>query len=107
MIARYKGDRYRDIEGINPFSTGEGPVLAEAVEANLVNMDVTIKAARVEELAQSRGLDAGTLAETVRRMSDEVAQERTDPFGRAELRVSTLQTMRRHYDHPTLRGSTT
>ncbi len=41
LIARFKGDRFRTIEGINPFATGEGHLLAERVGARLVNMDVT------------------------------------------------------------------
>ena len=40
-IARFKGDRFAAIEGINPFATGDGHRLAEAAGAELVNMDVT------------------------------------------------------------------
>ena len=41
LIARYKGERFRAIEGINPFATGEGHLLAEQAGARLLNMDVT------------------------------------------------------------------
>jgi len=41
LIARHKGEQFRDIEGINPFATGEGHLLAERVGAKMVNMDVT------------------------------------------------------------------
>ncbi|MGD9858117.1 MAG: FAD-dependent oxidoreductase [Planctomycetaceae bacterium] len=40
-IARFKGDAFSAIEGINPHSTGYGHVLAERAGARLVNMDVT------------------------------------------------------------------
>ncbi len=41
MIAQHKGEQYREIEGINPFATGDGHRLADDVGARLVNMDVT------------------------------------------------------------------
>ena len=41
LIGRFKGDRFTEIEGINPDSKGDGHVLAEKVGAELVNMDVT------------------------------------------------------------------
>ena len=41
MIAKHKGEKYREIEGINPFATGDGHKLAAAVGAQLINMDVT------------------------------------------------------------------
>lgn len=41
MIAKHKGEQYREIEGINPFATGDGHTLAEQAGARLVNMDVT------------------------------------------------------------------
>jgi fumarate reductase flavoprotein subunit len=41
MIARHKGDRFRAIEGINPFATGDGHELAIQAGAKLLNMDVT------------------------------------------------------------------
>jgi fumarate reductase flavoprotein subunit len=41
MIAEYKGEQYREIEGINPFATGDGHKLAQEAGAQLVNMDVT------------------------------------------------------------------
>lgn len=41
MIAHYKGEQYRGIEGINPFATGDGHRLASTVGARLTNMDVT------------------------------------------------------------------
>lgn len=40
-IARFKGDRYASIEGINPDADGDGHRLAEAAGAKLLNMDVT------------------------------------------------------------------
>lgn len=40
-IARFKGDDFREVEGINPFATGDGHRLAEQAGARLVNMDVT------------------------------------------------------------------
>ncbi|MAV34088.1 MAG: FAD-binding dehydrogenase [Planctomycetaceae bacterium] len=41
MIARYKGEQFREIEGINPFATGDGQRLAEQAGAELVNMEIT------------------------------------------------------------------
>jgi succinate dehydrogenase/fumarate reductase flavoprotein subunit len=41
LIARYKGDQFQEIEGINSFAMGEGHLLAEQVGAKLLNMDVT------------------------------------------------------------------
>jgi fumarate reductase flavoprotein subunit len=41
LIARYKGETYTPVEGINPRSTGDGHLLAEREGARLVNMDVT------------------------------------------------------------------
>lgn len=41
MIARFKGDDYRDIDGINPNANGDGHRLAEEAGAQLVNMDIT------------------------------------------------------------------
>ena len=35
LIAKYKGERYRQIEGINPYATGAGHGLAEAVGAKI------------------------------------------------------------------------
>lgn len=40
-IARFKGDRYASIEGINPDADGDGHRLAAAAGAKLLNMDVT------------------------------------------------------------------
>lgn len=40
-IARYKGDQFQNIEGINPFATGDGHELALQAGAALVNMDIT------------------------------------------------------------------
>lgn len=40
-IARFKGDRYASIEGINPDADGDGHRLAEAAGVELLNMDVT------------------------------------------------------------------
>jgi fumarate reductase flavoprotein subunit len=41
LIARFKGEQFAEIEGINPRSEGDGHILAESVGAKLVNMDVT------------------------------------------------------------------
>lgn len=41
LIGRFKGEEFKDIEGINPYSTGGGHVLAEQVGADLVNMEIT------------------------------------------------------------------
>ena len=41
IIARFKGDRFAEIEGINERAAGEGHLLAEKAGAKLVNMDVT------------------------------------------------------------------
>lgn len=40
-IARFKGERFASIEGINPHSDGDGHRLAQAAGARLLNMDVT------------------------------------------------------------------
>ena len=40
-IARFKGEQYREIEGINPHAEGDGHRLAEQAGAKLLNMDVT------------------------------------------------------------------
>jgi len=41
LIARFKGDRFAKVEGINPHSTGDGHRLAEKAGAKLLNMDIT------------------------------------------------------------------
>jgi succinate dehydrogenase/fumarate reductase flavoprotein subunit len=41
MIARFKGEKFADIEGINPHACGDGQALAESVGARLLNMDIT------------------------------------------------------------------
>ncbi|MBL8827376.1 MAG: FAD-binding protein, partial [Planctomycetaceae bacterium] len=41
LIARFKGDWFTEVEGINPFATGDGHRLAELAGAQLLNMDVT------------------------------------------------------------------
>lgn len=41
LIARFKGDQFSTIEGINPRAAGDGHRLAETAGADLVNMDVT------------------------------------------------------------------
>lgn len=41
LIARFKGEQFAVIEGINPDSHGDGHVLAERAGARLMNMDVT------------------------------------------------------------------
>jgi len=40
-IARFKGERFSAVEGINPYATGDGHRLAEQAGARLINMDVT------------------------------------------------------------------
>ncbi|MCJ8330881.1 MAG: FAD-dependent oxidoreductase [Lentisphaeria bacterium] len=41
MIAKYKGEEYASIEGINPHANGDGQNLAIEAGAKMVNMDVT------------------------------------------------------------------
>ncbi len=41
LIRRFKGDGYDAIEGINPYSDGDGHRLVESVSGQLLNMDVT------------------------------------------------------------------
>jgi succinate dehydrogenase/fumarate reductase flavoprotein subunit len=41
LITRYKGSQFAGIEGINPYSTGDGHRIAEQAGAELTNMDVT------------------------------------------------------------------
>lgn len=41
LIAKYKGEAFSTIEGINPFATGEGQELVTAAGGKLVNMDIT------------------------------------------------------------------
>ena len=41
MLARWKGEEFAEIEGINPTATGDGHLLAEEAGAELVNMDIT------------------------------------------------------------------
>lgn len=41
LIAQYKGQQFRQIEGINPHATGDGHLIAEAVGAKLINMNIT------------------------------------------------------------------
>ena len=41
LISEYKGDRFAQIDGINPFAAGDGHRLAQAAGAQLLNMDVT------------------------------------------------------------------
>jgi fumarate reductase flavoprotein subunit len=41
IISRYKGAEFSGIEGINPFCTGDGHMMAKEVGAELVNMDIT------------------------------------------------------------------
>jgi hypothetical protein len=41
MITKYRGARFAAVEGLNPDAMGEGHLLAEAVGAKLVNMDIT------------------------------------------------------------------
>ncbi len=41
LIGRFKGDRFTQIEGINPHAGGDGHVLAEQAGARLINMDIT------------------------------------------------------------------
>ena len=64
MIAKYRGERFAVVEGINPDALGEGHRLAEAAGAALVNMDITYgpelrflppEGATLEQLLPSRG----------------------------------------------------
>jgi fumarate reductase flavoprotein subunit len=64
MIARYRGERFAVVEGINPDALGEGHRLAEAAGAALLNMDITYgpelrflppRGATLEQLLPSRG----------------------------------------------------
>jgi fumarate reductase flavoprotein subunit len=41
IIAQYKGNQFQNIDGINPFATGDGHELARQAGAVLVNMDIT------------------------------------------------------------------
>lgn len=41
LIARFKGDRYAEIEGIYDGAGGDGHILAEGAGAQLVNMEIT------------------------------------------------------------------
>lgn len=41
LIKNFKGDQFSEIEGINPFATGDGHRLAQQAGARLTNMDVT------------------------------------------------------------------
>lgn len=41
LIARYKGEGFRHVAGVNPHATGDGQRLASDVGAKLLNMDVT------------------------------------------------------------------
>ena len=64
LIGRYRGERFTEVEGINPDALGDGHLLAEAVGAALVNMDITLgpelriippRGATLEQLLPSRG----------------------------------------------------
>ena len=64
MISKYRGERFAIVEGINPDALGEGHLLAEAIGAALVNMDITYgpefrfvppSGATLEQLLPSRG----------------------------------------------------
>ena len=41
LIARFKGDNYAHIDGINPHAEGDGHRLVESIGGRLLNMDVT------------------------------------------------------------------
>ncbi len=41
IISRYKGPQFSGIEGINPYCSGDGHLMAERVGARLLNMEVT------------------------------------------------------------------
>ncbi|MCA9213594.1 MAG: FAD-dependent oxidoreductase [Planctomycetales bacterium] len=73
-IARFKGERYRDIEGINPHADGDGHRLAADAGAKLVNMDITYgpelrfvppKGATFQQLLPARGVLAQLMAAVV------------------------------------------
>lgn len=64
MISAYRGERFAVVEGINPDALGEGHLLAEAIGADLVNMDITYgpelrfvppRGATLEQALPSRG----------------------------------------------------
>jgi fumarate reductase flavoprotein subunit len=64
MIAKYRGDRFTEIEGINPNAVGDGHRLGERIGAKLLNMDITYgpefrfvppTGATLEQLLPSRG----------------------------------------------------
>ena len=40
MIARFKGSQFQDIDGVNPFATGDGHQMALRAGAQLLNMEV-------------------------------------------------------------------
>lgn len=40
-IATCKGDAFQTIEGINPYATGDGHLMAQQLGAGLVNMEIT------------------------------------------------------------------
>ena len=41
LIEEYKGADFREVEGINPYATGDGHRLAREAGAELINMDIT------------------------------------------------------------------
>lgn len=41
IIGRFKGNRFRSIEGVNPKACGDGHLLAERTGAQLLNMEIT------------------------------------------------------------------
>jgi succinate dehydrogenase/fumarate reductase flavoprotein subunit len=81
LIAEFKGEGYREIEGINPYATGDGHCLAREVNAKLLNMDVTygpelrFVAARrrpFQQLLPARGWRARLLGMIARRVPESV-----------------------------------
>lgn len=77
LIAEFKGERFGEIEGINPFAGGDGHLLARQVGARLVNMEVTygpelrfVPSAKrpFQQALPSRGLSAKLVGMLARRL---------------------------------------
>lgn len=81
LIARFKGDEYRAVDGINPHATGHGHLLAMQAEAQMLNMDVTygpelrfVPPARrpFQQCLPVSGWRAAVLGQIARRLPDSV-----------------------------------